>query len=91
MSIKNSFYLNEGNIFVFMEPWKYLAGKRHRENLNGKLEGMAFLEHLLLAPDCIRKRDIDEIWTMAAATQLVIYLESFKINSDLTLSIGYFE
>lgn len=51
-----------GNSSVFMEPWKYLAGKIHTEkSLMENKRRWHFLEHLLFTPDDTRKGDIDEI------------------------------
>lgn len=52
---------------------KILGRERiHREILNRKLEWLAFLGHLLLAPENDSEGDIDEIGTMAVA--FTIYL-----------------
>lgn len=51
--------------FCFYGPLKIFGREGiHREILNGKLEEMAFLGHLLLAPDNTRKGNIDAIGTM---------------------------
>ena len=51
---------------------------------------MAFLEHVLLASDCTRKGDIDEIGTMAVAAQLTVYCGKFWDDPDLR-SLEYTE
>lgn len=52
---------------------------------------MAFLGHLLSAPDNIRKGHIDEIGTMRVATPLTIYRVWFEIDPDCTLCIECIE
>lgn len=51
-----------------------------REILNGKMEGIPFLEYLPFPQDNNRKGNISKIGTMTVATQLNIYLVRFEID-----------